>query len=80
MMTIWDQGHAAPPRPLHVPLPGWGTTCCPPWQAMWKGGSKGGFKHYFIEHDNPADDINSMAYSYNTVRNLRFNSTYELPY
>ena len=42
--------------------------------------SKGGFRHYFIEHDYPSDGINSMAYSYNTVRNLRFNSTYELPY
>ena len=42
--------------------------------------SKGGFKHYFIEHDNPSDGINSMAYSYNTVRNLRFKSSYELPF
>lgn len=39
-----------------------------------------GFRHYFIEHDNPDDGINSMAYSYDTVRNLRFNSTYELPF
>jgi sugar phosphate isomerase/epimerase len=49
-------------------------------QELFSYGSKGGFKHYFIEHDNPTDGINSMAYSYNTVRNLRFNSTYELPY
>lgn len=41
---------------------------------------KGGFRHYFIEHDNPSDGINSMAYSYNTVQGLRFNSTYELPF
>ena len=49
-------------------------------QEIFSYGSKGGFKHYFIEHDNPTDGIDSMAYSYNTVRNLRFNSTYELPY
>lgn len=49
-------------------------------QELFSYGSKGGFRHYFIEHDNPTDGINSMAYSYNTVRNLRFNSTYELPY
>jgi len=42
--------------------------------------SKGGFKHYFIEHDNPSDGINSLEYSYNTVRDLRFNSSYELPF
>ncbi|NNK58348.1 MAG: sugar phosphate isomerase/epimerase [Desulfofustis sp.] len=40
----------------------------------------GGFKHYFIEHDNPSDGINSVAYSYNTVRNLRFSSSYQLPF
>ncbi|HBW83401.1 MAG TPA: sugar phosphate isomerase/epimerase [Gammaproteobacteria bacterium] len=49
-------------------------------QELFSYASKGGFRHYFIEHDNPTDGINSMAYSYNSVRNLRFNSTYELPY
>ncbi len=42
--------------------------------------SKAGFQHYIVEHDNPSDGINSMAYSYNTVRNLRFKSSYELPF
>lgn len=42
--------------------------------------SKGGFEHYIIEHDNPSDGINSMEYSYNTVRGLRFKSSYELPF
>ncbi|MDA1370812.1 MAG: sugar phosphate isomerase/epimerase [Proteobacteria bacterium] len=32
----------------------------------------GGFKHYFIEHDNPSDGINSITYSYNSVANIRF--------
>jgi len=32
----------------------------------------GGFKHYFIEHDNPDDGINSIAYSYRTVEAIRF--------
>jgi len=31
-----------------------------------------GFEHYFIEHDNPSDGMNSIAYSYNTVSQLRF--------
>lgn len=47
---------------------------------LFSYGSKGGFRHYFVEHDNPSDGINSMAYSYNTVRDLRFKSSYELPY
>jgi sugar phosphate isomerase/epimerase len=42
--------------------------------------SKAGFRHYFIEHDNPSDGVNSISYSYNSLRDLRFNSTYELPY
>lgn len=47
---------------------------------LFSYGKKGGFKHYFIEHDNPTDGINSMEYSYNTVRDLRFKSSYELPF
>ena len=43
-------------------------------------GRKAGFQHYFVEHDNPSDGINSVAYSYNTVRDLRFNASYELPF
>ncbi|MFT4886448.1 MAG: sugar phosphate isomerase/epimerase [Pseudohongiellaceae bacterium] len=31
-----------------------------------------GFEHYFIEHDNPSNGINSITYSYNTVNQLRF--------
>ena len=31
-----------------------------------------GFEHYFIEHDNPSDGINSIIYSYNTVNQLRY--------
>ena len=49
-------------------------------EDIFSYGRKGGFRHYFVEHDNPSDGINSMAYSYNTVRNLRFKSSYELPY
>ncbi|MCG8413613.1 MAG: sugar phosphate isomerase/epimerase [Pseudomonadales bacterium] len=49
-------------------------------EDLFSYGAKGGFRHYIIEHDNPSDGINSMAYSYNTVRNLRFKSSYELPF
>ena len=35
-------------------------------------GPTAGFKHYFVEHDNPGDGINSIAYSYNTLNNLRY--------
>lgn len=49
-------------------------------EELFSYATKGGFRHYFIEHDNPSDGINSMAYSYNTVRNLRFKSSYELPF
>ena len=31
-----------------------------------------GFKHYFIEHDYPTDGINSIAFSYNTLNDIRF--------
>ena len=31
-----------------------------------------GFEHYFIEHDNPDDGINSIAYSYNNLSRIRF--------
>ena len=31
-----------------------------------------GFKHYFVEHDNPGNGIASIASSIYTVRNLRF--------
>ena len=31
-----------------------------------------GFEHYFIEHDNPDDGINSIAYSYDTLSRIRF--------
>jgi sugar phosphate isomerase/epimerase len=31
-----------------------------------------GFQHYFIEHDNPDDGLNSIAYSFNSVDNIRF--------
>lgn len=31
-----------------------------------------GFKHYFVEHDNPGDGIASIASSIYTMRNIRF--------
>ena len=31
-----------------------------------------GFEHYFIEHDNPSDGINSIAYSYRSLNQIRF--------
>lgn len=34
--------------------------------------STGGFDHYFIEHDNPDDGMNSITYSYNSVNAIRF--------
>lgn len=33
---------------------------------------QGGFEHYFIEHDNPDDGMNSIAYSFNSLNNLRY--------
>lgn len=33
---------------------------------------KAGIKHYFIEHDFPSDGLNSVAYSFNSVNNIRF--------
>lgn len=41
---------------------------------------KGGFQHYFVGIDSPADGMDSLAVSYQTVRDLRFNSSYELPF
>lgn len=35
-------------------------------------GEIGGFEHYFIEHDNPSDGFNSIAYSYNSMAALRY--------
>lgn len=34
--------------------------------------STGGFEHYFIEHDNPSDGMNSIAYSYKSISELRY--------
>jgi sugar phosphate isomerase/epimerase len=34
--------------------------------------SVAGFEHYFIEHDNPSDGINSITYSYNSLNQIRF--------
>lgn len=34
--------------------------------------STAGFEHYFIEHDNPSDGINSIAYSYGSLNKLRY--------
>ena len=31
-----------------------------------------GFEHYFIEHDYPTDGVNSIAFSYNTLNNIRY--------
>lgn len=31
-----------------------------------------GFKHYFVEHDNPEDPMESVAYSINSVRSMVF--------
>jgi len=31
-----------------------------------------GFEHYFVEHDNPGDGLQSVAYSINSIRNMVF--------
>ncbi len=40
--------------------------------AIFSLASVAGFEHYFIEHDNPSDGINSVTYSYNNVNQIRF--------
>ncbi|NKB34985.1 MAG: TIM barrel protein [Pseudomonadales bacterium] len=33
---------------------------------------RAGIQHYFVEHDNPSDGINSVAHSFNAVNNIRY--------
>lgn len=40
--------------------------------GLFSHASEAGFKHYFVEHDNPGDGIASVASSIYTLRNLRF--------
>ena len=40
--------------------------------GLFAHADEAGFQHYFVEHDNPSDGLNSVAYSINTVRNLTF--------
>lgn len=40
--------------------------------GLFSHASVAGFKHYFVEHDNPGDGIASIASSIYTIRNLRF--------
>jgi len=39
---------------------------------IFKHSQTAGIKHYFVEHDNPVNGFESVAYSINTVRNLQF--------
>lgn len=40
--------------------------------GIFSHADQAGFKHYFVEHDNPGNGIASIANSIYTVRNLRF--------
>lgn len=41
-------------------------------EEIFSHSNTAGIKHYFIEHDYPSEGINSVAYSFNTVNNIRF--------
>ena len=44
-----------------------------PFAEIFAHRDQAGFDHYFVEHDNPGDNaLASVAYSFNTIRNLNF--------
>jgi sugar phosphate isomerase/epimerase len=42
------------------------------WKGIFAQRRKAGIKHYFVEHDEPADPMESIRVSYNDLRALRF--------
>jgi len=40
--------------------------------ALFRAGETGGLKHYFVEHDNPADALESIRISFAAVQAIRF--------
>ena len=40
--------------------------------ALFKAGETGGLKHYFVEHDNPVDALQSITTSFASVSAIRF--------
>jgi len=41
-------------------------------RSIFAESDKAGIKHYFVEHDNPADPIATIRNSYDYLRALRF--------
>jgi sugar phosphate isomerase/epimerase len=41
-------------------------------EAIFAHADIGGFKHYFVEHDNPVDAFDSVTTSIASVRGMRF--------
>jgi sugar phosphate isomerase/epimerase len=41
-------------------------------RAIFAQSDKAGFKHYFVEHDQPADPIATIRNSYKYLHALRF--------
>ena len=42
------------------------------WKGIFAQRGKAGIKHYFVEHDDPADPMDSIRVSYNYLKALRF--------
>jgi sugar phosphate isomerase/epimerase len=42
------------------------------WKRLFAQSQKAGIKHYFVEHDEPADPLDSLRNSYKYLRDLRY--------
>jgi sugar phosphate isomerase/epimerase len=42
------------------------------WQRIFAAHTTAGIRHYFVEHDNPADPMQSIRRSADYLRTLRF--------
>ena len=42
------------------------------WKAIFAQQKLGGIKHFLVEHDNPADPMQSIATSFRYLKELRF--------
>lgn len=66
MVHVKDAG---PPPEYHMEDVGKGTI---KWGEIFAQQKEAGIKHYFVEHDSPADPIASITASYQYLRALRF--------
>jgi hypothetical protein len=42
------------------------------WKRLFAQSQKAVIKHYFVEHDEPADPLDSLRNSYKYLRDLRY--------